>query len=103
MQLRHTDDLKVPAARIEDLVTTESKDEVLVYDQAVHHIHHLASRIPSYRLGEVLRAEDIAASVIESLNGAAPAVSSISVQAIATDVAANTASAVSAIAPRKNS
>jgi hypothetical protein len=41
MQLRHTDDLKVPAARMVDLVTTESKDEVLVYDQAVHHIHHL--------------------------------------------------------------
>lgn len=41
MQLRDTADLKVPAARMVDLVTTESKDEVLVYDQAVHHIHHL--------------------------------------------------------------
>ncbi len=41
MQLRDTSDLRVPAARTIDLVTTESKDEVLVYDQAVHHIHHL--------------------------------------------------------------
>lgn len=41
MQLRDTADLKVPAARVTDLVTTESKDEVLVYDQKVHHIHHL--------------------------------------------------------------
>lgn len=40
MQLRDTA-LTVPAARTIDLVTTESKDEVLVYDQAVHHIHHL--------------------------------------------------------------
>lgn len=31
----------VPAARTSDLVTTESGDEVLVYDQATHHIHHL--------------------------------------------------------------
>jgi hypothetical protein len=28
----------VPAMRTTDLVTTESKDEVLVYDQAAHHI-----------------------------------------------------------------
>lgn len=31
----------VPAARIEDLVMTESGEEVLVYDQKAHHIHHL--------------------------------------------------------------
>jgi hypothetical protein len=31
----------VPAMRTHDLVTTTSKDEVLVYDQAAHHIHHL--------------------------------------------------------------
>lgn len=30
-----------PLARTEDLVTTETKDEVLVYDQVRHHIHHL--------------------------------------------------------------
>jgi hypothetical protein len=30
-----------PVARTEDLVTTTSKDEVLVYDQRAHHIHHL--------------------------------------------------------------
>ena len=51
MQLRDTSDLKVPAARTIDLVTTESKDEVLVYDQAVHHIHHLnASAAMVWRL-----------------------------------------------------
>lgn len=31
----------VPAARIEGLVTTEAGDEILVYDQTKHHIHHL--------------------------------------------------------------
>ncbi len=31
----------VPAARTIDLVTTQSNDEVLVYDQQAHHIHHL--------------------------------------------------------------
>ncbi len=31
----------VPAARIEGLVTTEAGEEVLVYDQERHHIHHL--------------------------------------------------------------
>lgn len=31
----------VPAARVENLVTTTSRDEVLVYDQDRHHIHHL--------------------------------------------------------------
>ncbi len=31
----------VPAARIDGLVVTESRDEVLVYDTAQHHIHHL--------------------------------------------------------------
>jgi hypothetical protein len=31
----------IPAARIADLVITESKDEVLVYDTSNHHIHHL--------------------------------------------------------------
>lgn len=31
----------VPAMRTTELVTTASKDEVLVYDQAAHHIHHL--------------------------------------------------------------
>jgi len=31
----------VPAARIDGLVVTESRDEVLVYDTAKHHIHHL--------------------------------------------------------------
>ena len=30
-----------PRARVTELVITESRDEVLVYDQAVHHIHHL--------------------------------------------------------------
>jgi hypothetical protein len=33
--------LTVPAARVENLVTTTSRDEVLVYDQDRHHIHHL--------------------------------------------------------------
>jgi DNA-binding transcriptional ArsR family regulator len=31
----------VPAARVDRLITTEAGDEVLVYDQATHHIHHL--------------------------------------------------------------
>ena len=31
----------VPTARITGLVITEAKDEVLVYDQDKHHIHHL--------------------------------------------------------------
>jgi len=31
----------VPVARIEDLVITESADEVLVYDKQRHEIHHL--------------------------------------------------------------
>lgn len=31
----------VPAARIKELVTNEVDGEVLVYDQATHHIHHL--------------------------------------------------------------
>ncbi len=31
----------VPAARVDSLVITESKDEVLVYDTERHHIHHL--------------------------------------------------------------
>ncbi len=31
----------VPAARIDDLVITESADEVLVYDKQRHEIHHL--------------------------------------------------------------
>lgn len=30
-----------PAARLTDLVTSEVGDEVLVYDQKSHHIHHL--------------------------------------------------------------
>lgn len=30
-----------PRARVTDLVITESAGEVLVYDQATHHIHHL--------------------------------------------------------------
>ena len=51
MQLRDTANLSVPAARTIDLVTTESKDEVLVYDQTVHHIHHLnASAAKVWRL-----------------------------------------------------
>ena len=33
--------LPVPAARTAHLVTTQSKDEFLVYDQQRHHIHHL--------------------------------------------------------------
>lgn len=33
--------LVVPAARTTDLVITQSGDEVLVYDTAAHHIHHL--------------------------------------------------------------
>lgn len=33
--------ITVPAARTIDLVTTESGDEVLVYDSRSHHIHHL--------------------------------------------------------------
>lgn len=36
----HTQD-SVPAARVEGLVVTESKSEVLVYDTTKHHIHHL--------------------------------------------------------------
>jgi len=31
----------VPAARVEGLVVTEARDEVLVYDTERHHIHHL--------------------------------------------------------------
>jgi hypothetical protein len=31
----------IPAARIEGLVVTESRDDVLVYDTEHHHIHHL--------------------------------------------------------------
>lgn len=31
----------VPAARFENLVVTEAEEEVLVYDQQSHHIHHL--------------------------------------------------------------
>lgn len=31
----------VPAARVDGLVVTESKNEVLVYDTTQHHIHHL--------------------------------------------------------------
>lgn len=31
----------IPAARTDSLVTTETAGEVLVYDQASHHIHHL--------------------------------------------------------------
>jgi len=31
----------LPSARVENLVLTETKDEVLVYDTASHHIHHL--------------------------------------------------------------
>jgi hypothetical protein len=41
MEPRTTLHRAVPAARTTDLVTTHSRDEVLVYDQAVHHIHHL--------------------------------------------------------------
>lgn len=40
MQLRDSA-IQVPAARTVDLVTTESKDEALVYDLTAHHIHHL--------------------------------------------------------------
>lgn len=36
-----TQGLTVPAARIDELVTTTSADEVLVYDLTTHHIHHL--------------------------------------------------------------
>jgi hypothetical protein len=36
-----------PLARTEELVTTESKDEVLVYDQRAHHIHHLDAEVTS--------------------------------------------------------
>jgi hypothetical protein len=36
-----TAEFTVPAARVENLVTTTSRDEVLVYDQDRHHIHHL--------------------------------------------------------------
>jgi hypothetical protein len=36
----HTHDC-VPAARVDGLVVTESKSEVLVYDTTQHHIHHL--------------------------------------------------------------
>lgn len=39
--LAQTSGIAVPAARSTDLVTTASKDEVLVYDQERHHIHHL--------------------------------------------------------------
>ena len=31
----------VPAGRVENLVTTKAGDDVLVYDQDRHHIHHL--------------------------------------------------------------
>lgn len=34
-----------PRARTEDLVTTETKDEILVYDQILHHIHHLDQEV----------------------------------------------------------
>jgi len=34
--------MSVPGARRENLVTTEVKDEVLVYDKERHHIHHLS-------------------------------------------------------------
>ena len=34
-------ELPVPAARTTDLVVTHSSDDVLVYDQQQHHIHHL--------------------------------------------------------------
>src|SRR3954465_13988548 len=33
--------LAIPAARSHDLVVSESGDEVIVYDQDQHHIHHL--------------------------------------------------------------
>lgn len=39
--MRHDSTGTVPAARVENLIITESKDEVLVYDTAQHHIHHL--------------------------------------------------------------
>ena len=39
--MRHDSTSIVPAARVENLIITESKDEVLVYDTAQHHIHHL--------------------------------------------------------------
>jgi hypothetical protein len=49
----------VPAMRTHDLVTTESKDEVLVYDQEAHHIHHLnASAATVWRLCDGERTAD---------------------------------------------
>lgn len=41
MPIAHTSGISVPAARVDNLVMTESGTEVLVYDQRVHHIHHL--------------------------------------------------------------
>lgn len=41
----------VPAARVLDLAITETKDEAIVYDTRVHHIHHLnASTMQVWRL-----------------------------------------------------
>lgn len=34
-------DVRVPAARVDGLIVTGSKNEVLVYDTGSHHIHHL--------------------------------------------------------------
>jgi hypothetical protein len=41
MHLRDSAAMRVPAALTSDLITTESNDEVLVYDELAHHIHHL--------------------------------------------------------------
>ena len=41
---RHTNRFEeeyLPMARTDDLVITRSRDEMLVYDQRAHHIHHL--------------------------------------------------------------
>lgn len=49
----------VPAARTIDLVTTQSNDEVLVYDQQSHHIHHLnAQAVGVWRLCDGSRTVD---------------------------------------------
>lgn len=59
--------LAVPAARVEGLITTSSDDEVLVYDQERHHIHHLNhSAAAVWRLCDGRRSvEDIARAASE--------------------------------------
>jgi hypothetical protein len=53
-----------PLARTEDLVTTESNKEVLVYDERAHHIHHLNSTATTvYRLCDGTHAIDDIATI----------------------------------------